>query len=167
MCNGIKDCTDGSDETLQLCVGFDCPDGAFHCGYGACISGTAKCNGVRDCADGSDEAWELCGYPRPVNKATSSLSDTRDENKCQLPENYPHLVARLHPQNETIPLGAWVGNYEIVHLECSNGYRIMTDDSLNCQNGKWTAEFPTCAGKYKKIKFFHLVYIKLPFCRVL
>ncbi|KAL9890145.1 modular serine protease-like [Glossina fuscipes fuscipes] len=144
ICNGAKDCKDGSDETLELCAGFDCSDGMFHCGYGACINRTATCNGVKDCLDGSDEAWELCGFPRPRNKLTPSLADLRNENKCQLPENGPYLLARLHPQNQTIRLGRWVDNYETIHLECSNGYRIPTHASLNCQNGKWTRGFPSC-----------------------
>uniref|UniRef100_A0A1A9WL80 Peptidase S1 domain-containing protein n=1 Tax=Glossina brevipalpis TaxID=37001 RepID=A0A1A9WL80_9MUSC len=146
ICDGAKDCKDGSDETLQLCVGFDCPEIAFHCGYGACINGNAKCNGVKDCADGSDEAWELCGFPRPTNRITPSQPpDSQNENKCQLPENGLYLVARLHPQNHTIRLGSWVNNYETIHLECSNGYRIPTGASLNCQDGKWKGSFPTCA----------------------
>ncbi|KAL9896624.1 modular serine protease-like [Glossina fuscipes fuscipes] len=67
-----------------------------------------------------------------------------NENKCQLPENYLNLVARLHPQNETIPFGSWVDNYEIVHLDCSNGDRLETKESLNCQNGDWIGTFPAC-----------------------
>lgn len=92
---------------------------------------------------------------------------SENEDKCQLPENYLNLVARLHPQNETISFGSWVDNYEIVHLECSNGDPVGTKESLNCQNGEWIGTFPTCDRKLNEIKIINFFFNRSPFLRIL
>ncbi|XP_065372377.1 uncharacterized protein LOC135964186 [Calliphora vicina] len=153
LCDGQVHCKDGSDESLELCIDFDCISFGFQCGYGACISGNAKCNGTHECADGSDEAWQLCNTlrkkdnlidltpsPRPKRTATST--------KCNIP-NIPQLqdmIFKLHPQNETIPLGSFVDDYEIIHIQCQNKYTLRGQPSLFCQNGKWNFDFPSCVG---------------------
>lgn len=71
VCDGLQDCSDDSDETVELCSFFQCPQFAFRCGYGACVAGSARCNGVSDCIDGSDELEEFCGtfiMPDSVNE---------------------------------------------------------------------------------------------------
>jgi Low-density lipoprotein receptor domain class A len=45
-CNGVQDCSDGSDEA-------GCP--TFTCRDGSKVSLQSKCNGYEDCSDGSDE----------------------------------------------------------------------------------------------------------------
>lgn len=52
-CNGISDCTDGSDETVRECISFQCNESKFRCTYGACVNKTSECNGAQDCADNS------------------------------------------------------------------------------------------------------------------
>lgn len=66
VCDGKTDCTDKSDETVQVCSALPCPGYSFRCDYGACVSNSAKCNGNIDCADGSDENPVLCKTTPPV-----------------------------------------------------------------------------------------------------
>ncbi|XP_054084073.1 uncharacterized protein LOC114803524 isoform X2 [Zeugodacus cucurbitae] len=60
MCNGTKQCRDGSDETEKLCKDMECSDASFRCSYGACISLKLVCDGVVDCVDKSDEDSGSC-----------------------------------------------------------------------------------------------------------
>nr|ABC84594.1 serine protease protein [Glossina morsitans morsitans] len=76
ICDGHRDCSDGSDETKELCSFYECPDFAFRCGYGACVSGSAKCDGVMDCADNSDEENDKCRKQTNDNAFSTSLSTT-------------------------------------------------------------------------------------------
>ncbi|XP_063837033.1 modular serine protease-like [Ostrinia nubilalis] len=70
-CDGIRDCPDASDETVELCSGNQCPPNAYRCHYGACVDRSALCTGVEDCAD-DDEASTRC------NNKTKAFS-TRDK----------------------------------------------------------------------------------------
>lgn len=63
LCDGIPDCSDGSDEgTLE--VSLNCNDingtSSFHCGSGQFISLDRLCDGVDDCGLGMDETFLLC-----------------------------------------------------------------------------------------------------------
>ncbi|RXG58161.1 Low-density lipoprotein receptor [Armadillidium vulgare] len=81
LCDGSKECIDGSDETQDLCKYRSCSlldyinedasdilsiqpsstEQTFRCNYGACISRFFLCDGIKHCvADGSDETEELC-----------------------------------------------------------------------------------------------------------
>ena len=76
-CNGVRSCSDGSDEMncskfWQLptdvanscgCISTpfvtistaSCQSGAFHCGNGQCVLSSGRCDSHQDCSDGSDE----------------------------------------------------------------------------------------------------------------
>ncbi|XP_018324255.1 modular serine protease-like isoform X2 [Agrilus planipennis] len=55
VCDGIKHCVDGSDETMKLCFHIICPPSMTRCFYGACIGKEKLCDGKSDCVDDSDE----------------------------------------------------------------------------------------------------------------
>ncbi|NXW95113.1 LRP2 protein, partial [Alopecoenas beccarii] len=64
VCDGEKDCVDGSDEDgcAQLC---DTPGrccSLYPCGLGTCLNASLVCDGRQDCADGSDEGGN-CSVP--------------------------------------------------------------------------------------------------------
>ena len=64
LCNGLDDCTGGSDESTNL-VALQCdpnntPRGNFACSLGETVQLTALCDGNRDCTGGGDETTTLC-----------------------------------------------------------------------------------------------------------
>ncbi|KAF0762507.1 Uncharacterized protein FWK35_00006323 [Aphis craccivora] len=60
VCDGHADCSDGSDETSDLCARQTCKSYEYRCQYGACVDNVKKCNGKIDCIDGSDENLMEC-----------------------------------------------------------------------------------------------------------
>lgn len=54
VCNGIRECSDGSDE-LNCGIRNKCPLGKFACSNGRCVSASDVCDGYNDCGDRSDE----------------------------------------------------------------------------------------------------------------
>lgn len=61
VCDGDRDCDDGSDESN--CGSRACPDGYFRCTNGQCIPSTWVCDGHADCSDSVDER-QNCQPPK-------------------------------------------------------------------------------------------------------
>ncbi|KHJ89205.1 hypothetical protein OESDEN_10977, partial [Oesophagostomum dentatum] len=77
-CNGITECTDGTDE-MNCDV---CGNGLFHCAKsGECIPMEERCDGKRQCPHAEDEM--LCNYAMfPVCDGIPQCDDGSDEMYC-------------------------------------------------------------------------------------
>ncbi|KAG8593872.1 hypothetical protein GDO81_000976 [Engystomops pustulosus] len=115
LCNGERDCPDGTDEQCDIPCRGDI--NAWQCDNGKCISKSWKCDGVNDCMDGSDEmdcactgnkiqcanssecidVWEVCdGYQDCENGS--------DEQNCKTQSCMEHQV---QCKNKVCIMASW------------------------------------------------------------
>ncbi|KYM99092.1 Coagulation factor X [Cyphomyrmex costatus] len=162
MCNGVRDCADGSDETSEKCRLVYCPPTAFRCTYGACINGDLRCNGVVECVDGSDEDSRCSEteWPSPLPTLrpttettrwpTPTPTPTRGTNTCRAPPQPQNGRWKLHRsqcsggQDCNVPEGTVLGLGSYLIYSCDTGYKLRGPSDVSCSfEGKWL-NIPVC-----------------------
>ncbi|XP_012526217.1 modular serine protease [Monomorium pharaonis] len=160
VCDGKRNCADGSDENSTLCRSLPCPPTAFRCSYGACIDGDLRCNDVSNCADNSDEDPRLCatGWPSPLPTVRPTTGTTRSPpvptrpstNTCRAPPQPHNGRWQLHrsqcsgEQECDIAEGTELGLGSHLVYSCNSGYKIRGPTDVSCSiGGKWL-NTPVC-----------------------
>ena len=78
ICDGVKDCKDGSDESR--CHQISCKSTDFRCGNNICILGQFRCDREKDCTDGSDE--EGCDYETEQSFCPAHKFKCKSNGRC-------------------------------------------------------------------------------------
>ncbi|XP_034487199.1 modular serine protease-like [Drosophila innubila] len=137
ICDGKRDCADGTDESVDLCAYSDCPLNSFRCENGACINSNGFCNREIDCADGSDEIPDLCRKPIP------KIKESNDSD----PHNGGVIIGLLPPDEKLSELPEFESNDDSTWtssgctLKAVDGIRVV--DYFSDYSYKSDAEVPS------------------------
>ncbi|XP_043065137.1 LOW QUALITY PROTEIN: modular serine protease [Drosophila ficusphila] len=169
VCDGIKDCQDGSDETSGDCLISKCPNDTFRCAYGGCLANNKTCDGEMNCWDKSDEEPVICTeigkkyefaslkVTTKVTGRTTSMFLTKEEDvarmnyakssACKIPGNLKNLQVKTLFNVLPYKVGAEISDSTVVRLSCSENTGLYGSDLNQCLNGNWQGPWPDCIAK--------------------
>lgn len=86
-CDGVDDCADGSDETIEACDAAG-RTGRFACADRSTIAEYEVCDGQDDCGDRSDETLEACNSVGKVPTVPFTMPMFACMDATEIPLNY-------------------------------------------------------------------------------
>ncbi|KAA0202209.1 hypothetical protein HAZT_HAZT009133 [Hyalella azteca] len=105
-CDGVSNCSDGSDEDPTACRARRCSGNQFRCTSGQCVSVVARCNGKIDCSDGSDESPRTCTKMRRPGRVVCPsrvLNYCADHTQCYKKEEHCNGVVDCFDKSDEDP----------------------------------------------------------------
>ncbi|XP_071812191.1 uncharacterized protein [Apostichopus japonicus] len=149
ICDEIRDCPSGFDETNFDCATRSCKVGQFRCTTGACLPGHFRCDGQFDCQSGEDENicdldaqcdgngflctdGSACISEMGICDGLSQCTDGSDEFHCEVP--------LTTAESSSCPVLCKIGSY--MHCLPQNK---KCDKTVNCWDGSDEEDCPTTA----------------------
>ncbi|XP_022223315.2 modular serine protease-like [Drosophila obscura] len=131
-CDGRIDCSNGRDESLELCLD-SCRD-CFKCANGVAINSELVCDNKIDCLDGSDELRNVCqGNSKSWIETLPAICIEPPDGKHRFTDN-----TIFHMRKET----RFVYPNQPAELQCQSNNQTAWNVCM--KDGSWNRELPSC-----------------------